>query len=453
MPGVQDLRPYQREDLRFFAQLNTGALLSEQRTGKTPTALLILQEKQVQKILIVCPASAQYQWAEEFTRWTGKPCLIAIGSLTKRTKIYQSWTHGLVISYDMLRQTDHNELVDLNEILNQEPDAVLLDEAHRIRNPQTKTAKAAFKLMGVPVRFCLTGTPTPNHAHEIWSLLHFLEPHIFKSYWRFIEDYFHTSKQTNPSTGKQYIDIGMPNKIGMEVIHSKLAQVAVQHKRKDVMTWLPDKDYIHVHLPLHDKQRKYLDELADMWETEHIITKGTLDRLIRYRQICLDPGLLDLHGEAPKTTWLLQYLKDYPDRPTIIFSKFTQYIKRLAEKLPGEKGVIIGETPIKTRQEYCRLFQAGQLKLLLINIDAGKEALTLDTAEATIFTDRYPPVGDLAQAEDRFVATTEAKADKPHLIYILSMKGSYETEINRMIQDRLTETDVINNFAKYLRRT
>ena len=448
MPTIEDLRPYQRADLEFFAHTNTGALLSEQRTGKTPTALLILQNKNIKKILIVCPASAIYQWVEEFTNWTGQPCIALVGTPAQRQKLYARWTNGLVIGYDLVRRGAE----DLESILAAHPEAVLLDEAHRIRNPRTQTAKTCFRLIKTPVRFCLTGTPSPNHAYEIWSILHFLLPATFSSYWKFINDYFYTHKEINPATGATYIDIGAPNSTGKVVLHNILSQIAVQHKRKDVMTWLPDKDYSYIRLPMTVEQKRYLDELSDMWETEHVVTKGVLDRLIRYRQICLDPGLLQLQGEAPKTVWLLQYLRDYPDQPTLIFSKFTQYLKRLVTQLPGEKGVIIGETPIKQRQEYCRLFQAGQLKLMLINIDAGKEALTLDTAEATIFTDRYPPVGDLAQAEDRFVATTPDKADKPHLIYILGMKDSYEDEINRMIKSRLSETDIINNFTQYLRR-
>ena len=60
------------------------------------------------------------------------------------------------------------------------------------------------------------------------------------------------------------------------------------------MKWLPKKDYIRIKLPLTSQQAKYLKELEMYFETEHIITQGILDRLIRYRQICLDPGLLNL---------------------------------------------------------------------------------------------------------------------------------------------------------------
>ena len=89
---------------------------------------------------------------------------------------------------------------------------------------------------------------------------------------------------------------------------------------------------------------------------------------------------------------------------------------------------------------------------MLINIDAGKEALTLDSAEVIIFADKYPPYGDIAQAEDRFIATDEAKAGKEHTIYELILKGTYDEELYKLIDIRATSTDVINNYKNYLRR-
>lgn len=85
-----------------------------------------------------------------------------------------------------------------------------------------------------------------------------------------------------------------------------------------------------------------------------------------------------------------------------------------------------------------------------MQIDTCKEAITLDTAEAVIFTDKYPPAVDIAQAEDRFVSTSEGKANKPHIIYDLIMKDTYDEEIYKMVEKRFKEIDVINNYQKYL---
>lgn len=451
MPAYDRLRDYQKTDVDFITRLQAAALFNEQRTGKTPTALSALEQKGIKRSLIICPTSALYQWKDEYEAWLGQPCLVYVGTPAQRQRLLKSWDYGLVIGYEMLRGTG-NKQTDLELILKAEPEAVILDEAHRIKNPKTATAKAVFRLLKVPYRLALTGTPAPNKAHEVWAILHFLYPNTFRSYWKFIGENFNSSRKSNPN-GQVYIDIGAPTAAGAAILKQILSQISTNRKRKEVMPWLPAKDYIKVRLPLTPNQSRYLTELEEMFETEDVVTIGVLDRLMRYRQICLDPGLLDLPGSSPKTDWLVQYFKDYPERPTLVFSKFTSYLLRLSGRLDAiPHALIIGATPVRRRQEACSLFQAGELKLLLINIDAGKEALTLDTAEAVIFTDKYPPVGDLSQAEDRFVSTTQAKADKPHLIYDLIMRGSYEVEIHRLIAERYSETEIINNYRKHLER-
>ena len=105
------------------------------------------------------------------------------------------------------------------------------------------------------------------------------------------------------------------------------------------------------------------------------------------------------------------------------------------------------------REEYVRDFQEGKYNVLIINTMSGKEALTLDRAEAIIFTDLFPPIGAIEQAEDRFIATTEAKKDKPHVIYNLVMADSFDEDIIKLLQERKTETEVINNFRSSLERS
>ena len=77
--------------------------------------------------------------------------------------------------------------------------------------------------------------------------------------------------------------------------------------------------------------------------------------------------------------------------------------------------------------------------------------MTLDKADAIIFTDKYPPVGDIEQAEDRFVATTEDKADKLHIIYELVLKGTYDEQLYELIRQRASSVDAINNFKAYMK--
>jgi SNF2 family DNA or RNA helicase len=453
---LKELRPYQEEDALFLSKLPAGGCFNEQRTGKTPIFLKVCEICKFKRVVIVVPASAIYQWAEEIENWYGGiflqsiPC---VGNFVRRCKLIDEWatTGGiLIISYGCLKTTSKKEGL-AERILKTAPDAIAVDEAHRLRHKGTAQAKAVYKLSKIPRRYALTGTPAPGKSHDIWGILHFLFPHTFRGYWDFISEFYRTIRQQNRD-GHTYIDILDVRPEKKARLNSILKQMSTQRKRKDVMPWLPTKDYQPVKLPLTAEQKKYLKELKEFWETEHITTIGVLDRLIRYRQICLAPELLNLKGSSPKLDWIDDYLSDYPERSTLIFSKFTSFL-RLIKNRHQEVGVIVGDTPIKEREELRLKFQRGDLKVLLLQIDAGKEALTLDTAECIIFTDKYPPSGDIEQAEDRFVATTPERANKPHLIIELMMKGSYDEQLYKLVKEQASETSIINNYKSYMERS
>lgn len=450
-----ELRPYQKEDAEFLVSIPYSACFNEQRTGKTPTALgtIKLRGLENERILIITTASSIPQWAEEYTRWLGKPCVTCVGTPTQKRKAIEQWTHGLVISIDSFKETASSKGL-IEPILKLKPMQIILDEAHKIKNPKSANAKALFKTSHVPYRLALTGTPASGKPYDIYSILRFLYPQEFRSYWNFLDEYFIIEENVvyqggQPRTFKTYERF----KKGKDIeLQNLLSTFSTQRKRKDVMPWLPDKYYEKVKLEPNKEQKKYLKDLEETYTTENITTTGTLDRLIRYRQICLDPGLLDLKGKSPKTEWILQYVKDYPNESIIIFSKFTSYLCRLAEQLDTTWALLIGSTPIKERGQFVKDFQEKKFQVFLINLDAGKEALTLDVAETTIFADKYPPIGAIEQAEDRFIASTPDKAHKAHKIVELMLVGTFDEQLYELLKRRKSETDIINNYKYYIER-
>ena len=446
------LRPYQREDVEFLKNKQTAGCFNEQRTGKTPTIVTVCKEKNFNRVLIVCPASALYPWQTEYKKWTGMSATVVTGTPAQKQTIVNDWTEGaLIISYGSLK-TKSTALLEY--ILLKKPDACIIDEAHRIKDRTTANAKAVFELAKyIPNRYALTGTPAPNKPEEIWSILHFINPKLYRSYWSFISDFFITHVQSN-GQGRVFkqIDYLRPSRVA--ALQTILNDCATQRKRKDVMPWLPEKEHQRILLPATKEQQKYLTDLQDYFETGDVVTQGILDRLIRYRQICLHPALIGLKGKSPKLDWIKDYLADYPERPTILFTKFTSFIHILDEDLTKSNikhAIIVGATSAEDRYKAVNDFQSGKNNFLILNIDAGKENLTLDRAEAAIFTDKFPPVGDLEQAEDRFIATTEDKANKAHVIYELVIQGTYDEQLYDLIEKRAAAIDAINNFKTYMK--
>ena len=73
-------------------------------------------------------------------------------------------------------------------------------------------------------------------------------------------------------------------------------------------------------------------------------------------------------------------------------------------------------------------------------------------AETTIFCDKYPPIGSIEQAEDRFVASTKDKSHKNHKIIELMISGTFDEQIYKLLEQRKSETDIINNYNLYLKK-
>jgi SNF2 family DNA or RNA helicase len=205
---IPPLRDYQREDVEFLKKHPRMACFNEQRTGKTPISIRALTERGLTKILVICPKSAIYPWADEFTRWSGLPAVALTGTPHKKYDIISEWKiGGLIAGYDSIKETKRSSGL-LEHILNQKPQAAILDEAHRIKDRTTANAKMAFELSKhIEYLLALTGTPAPNKPHEIWSILHFLEPMNFRSFWNFVTEYCYTRRITG-QRGQAYIDIG-----------------------------------------------------------------------------------------------------------------------------------------------------------------------------------------------------------------------------------------------------
>lgn len=441
-------------------QRDTLGVFNEQRTGKTPTSLVALHLKSQGRIVVVATASMLYKWAEEARRWTGRPVYVYDGTPRQRDLVFRSYAaepHGvLIISYDLFKLTKRSSGMR-EKILNTSPQGLIVDEAHRCVGRDTANFKSLRYMNKIPHRLYLTGTPAPNHPSQVWAILAMIEPHTFTSYWRFVEQYFQTEEQRLPyhvavkagkKTFTQVVDF-LPDKKQDYV--ELLNEYSIMRKRSEVMPWLPPKEPpTRIRLPLTLQQQKYLKELSTYYETEHVITQGVLDQLLRLRQVCLAPRLLDLKGESPKLAWLGQYLRDYPERSVVVFSRFTQFLTLAKQELGGDVGVISGNVSASERNVLIKQFQEGMLKVLLIQIDAGKEGLTLDYADTLIFTDTYPPASDILQARDRIVATSPERVKDSEIIELM-MADSYDEVLYDLVEQRVSLTDVANNYIHYLK--
>ena len=438
------LRQYQEDDVLKMMANDCIGNFSEQRTGKTPTTCVALARRNLKHILIICPASLCYVWKEAWKTWTGETAYVLQST---KENISLPWDTALIVNYEKFRGTAKNDEV-CKKILAWYPEAVVVDEAHRMKDRKSLTALRLKYFNHVPVRIALTGTPATNRPWDVWSILNWLFPKEYSSYWKFVNEYFDEEVIWVAGTPHRQPAKFKPGRA--KILQEKLDAKCVQHKRAEVMEWLPDEEApTEVILPATKQQLDAIDHLMTYFEYKDIVTKTVLDNLIRVRQICAAPEILGIKGKSPKLEWLLQYLKDYPEKQVLVFSNSKKFLKYIDPNIKAKHAIIHGEVPPLYRGEIVRKFQRGEVKVLLCQTQACKEGLTLDAADVSIFMDVYPPSADYLQAKDRMIATTPDRVKPKELIHVM-LQDTYDVQCYKLVGRNVDETAIINDYKQHI---
>lgn len=437
----EKLREYQAQDVNFLLQRDCLANFSEMRTGKTPVMCQVIEKRNV-KTIIICPTSICLQWVDEIHRWTGLKAETT-GRMTpaKRKGLYVRFLKDefnvLVMSVGIAR-------ADRDKLLTTGAKMLVIDEAHFLRNYKTAQSNGIYALSKqMDYRYAITGTPATNKPDDVYGILKFLQPEKYPSYWQFVERYFTISetpfgmkvgKFISPDRKKEFYEI--------------VEEISVQRKRKEIMQWLPEKQYQTVRLEMDKKQRKAYDQMLETFEVEDtkISASSVLGQLTRLRQITVAPSMLDLDIPSAKEEYLMEWLKDNPTEQVIIFSNFSSYLKKLHQKIGNlDNALITGETHQEDRAGIVKAFQAGKINVILANIQAAGTGLTLDAAGTVIFLDRAYTPTDNQQAEDRIVATTQQSNQNTLIIDLVCIK-SVDEKILKMVKNKENITNIVNDY-------
>lgn len=436
------LRPYQKQDVNFLIQKDSGASFSEMRTGKTPTMIQVLEKRNVPSIVVV-PSSLTHMWVDEIHKWSTMDA-VTTGNMTPsaRKKLYYRFSIGeinvLVISKG-IASMDVAELEALGAQM------MVIDEAHFLRNYKTNQSNAMYRLgKNMKYRYALTGTPATNKPDDLYGILKYLQPSKYPSYWQFVERYFVIA---DSPFGKKIGDFVTP--LRKKEFHELVEEISVQRKRKDVMDWLQGKQYQTIKLEMGNKQAKAYKQMKGQFEIEEsdISAPSVLAQLTRLRQLTVAPSMLDLDIPSVKEEFILEWLENNPTEQVVIFSNFTSYLKQLHMRL-NQGDLITGETPQEHRKLIVDGFQAGKFKVLLANIQAAGVGLTLDKAGVVIFLDRAYTPTENDQAEDRIVATTK-ESNQEALIIDLVCKGTVDEKIIKMVKEKKNITQIVNDYKSF----
>jgi len=148
---LKTLFPFQKIGAAFLTKSRQALLADEPGVGKTVQVLSAVEILNLMRILVICPASVISGWIKEIIECLGE------GALSRFT----------IISY--------NKAKEYSEV-NQSYDALVLDEAHYLKTPDSQRTQAVFgNEKGLARRakyvWALTGTPIPNRPRELYPVL------------------------------------------------------------------------------------------------------------------------------------------------------------------------------------------------------------------------------------------------------------------------------------------
>ncbi len=429
--GLQaTLRPYQREGLAWMQRLRKsgagGILADDMGLGKTLQTIAHLQTEVSEgradiPSLVIAPTSLMGNWKREIQKFA--PGLKVVGY--HGPKRHGRWSK--VKDADIVLTSYPILVRDAEQLASRDWHFMVLDEAHVIKNPRSRSHAAACAIESRH-RLCLTGTPVENHLGELWALFHFLGDDILGSQLDFRERY------RNPI--EQYGD-----EERLETLYQSVSPFILRRNKSEVAKELPPKTQLFQPVELEGKQRELYEAIRIAAHTQvraTIRSKGIaastvtiLDALTKLRQLCCDPRLVRMDAarfvrESAKYRACMELIETQlaAGHRILLFSQFTTMLGLIGEGLQEKDTpflMLTGQS--KNRQQLVDRFESGERDVFLISLKAGGVGLNLTSADTVIHYDPWWNPQAQAQATDRAYRIGQ---QRPVFVYDLYVAGSVE---------------------------
>jgi DNA excision repair protein ERCC-6 len=473
------LYPHQKECLEWLHLLherNTGGILGDDMgLGKTVQIASFLgamvQSGRVHVMLLACPASVLLQWVRELHKWYPPLRVVLLhgsgSGVTSAGRTYEQLvnevtiprddernTGGIIVTtYENLRQYQHF-FMDINW------DYVILDEGHRIRNPDAEITLVCKQLRTVH-RIILTGTPIQNRLKELWSLFDFVYPGKLGTLPTF-EDEFVLPIRTGGYASASRMQVVMAYKCAL-VLRDLIQPYMLRRTKKEIqdVTNIPEKKEQIIFCKLSDAQRADYQTFLRSSEVEKVLALQIrpFRAISILRHICNHTDLLSTTGQtesgchslsagarrhedpdfgSPERSGKMQVLakileiwKQQKHR-VLIFTQTRKMLDILQRFVTFELGYstcrLDGTTNVRERQRLLDTFNASDSNIFafLLTTKAGGIGVNLVGADRVlIFDPDWNPSTDI-QARER---SWRIGQTKNVTIYRLITSGTIEEKI------------------------
>lgn len=403
----------------------------EQGTGKTIPALVrlleLLKHKQINDALVVAPKSTLGAWERDIEKFDEDDQQILKKSIT-------------LVNYDLVWRRDS---------FKKPWGAIVLDEAHFIKNRSSKRSQALLKLgVNAKYKYILTGTPIGNGQLEnIWSQYCFLKPYIERgrvastifggTYPKFSDRYCILNQYHQPYAYRNVNEL-------QDIIN----QYSYRVKKIDCLD-LPEKlpdEIVEVEL-VEKKLYKELHQESTLADFE-ILAENSLSRMIKLRQLASgfinnDGEILDVKCEKLN---ILEELITGLDKKVVIFAQFTHSIDQinaLMKALNIRTLVLDGRSKDKT---IWRQFQTDEsIQVIICQYDTACAGIDLFASDTIIYYEPTLKSNTLEQSRDRIHRT--GQKNKCSYIHLIT-KGTIERDIYRALAGYSDFTEKL--FTEYM---
>ena len=408
------LRAYQQQGvswLRFLKEAGLGGILADDMgLGKTLQTICVLGARS----LVVCPTSVLPNWAAELKRF--RPSL--------KVSVYHGPGRALDEAADVTITTYSILRLDAAVLSGRTWEAVVLDEAQAIKNPESQVARAAFGLKA-NLRLALSGTPLENRLEELWSLMHFTNPGLLGGRREF------NDKVAQP------ISEGQPE--AAERLRRRIRPFVLRRLKREVAPELPPRTEAVMHVALDERERGVYDSVmaATRKEVVTLLNEGgsvlkALEALLRLRQAACHSALVP--GQQAASSSKVQTLVEALDtavsdgHKALVFSQWTSLLDLIEGPLK-QAGIAFERLDGTTtnRGEITTRFQTAEgAPVLLMSLKAGGTGLNLTAADHVFLMDPWWNPAVEAQAADR---AHRIGQERPVMVYRLVSQGTVEERI------------------------
>lgn len=429
------LKEYQIKGLQWMISLYNnnlnGILADEMGLGKTIQTIslityLIERKQQPGPYLVIVPLSTLTNWNLEFEKWAPSVSRIVYKGppnvrKTQQDKIRQGKFQVLLTTYEYIIK-DRPILSKIKWF------HMIIDEGHRMKNSNSKLSATIQTYYNTRFRLILTGTPLQNNLSELWAMLNFVLPTIFKSVTTF-DEWFNTPFAN--TGGQDKMELTEEEQIlVIRRLHKVLRPFLLRRLKKDVEKDLPDKTEKVIKCKFSALQSKLYKQMVT--HNKLVVSdgkggktgaRGLSNMIMQLRKLCNHPFVFDivenvmnplsisndlLWRTAGKFELLDRILPKYQatGHRVLMFFQMTAIMDIMEDYLRYRKMEYLrldGTTKSDERSDLLHEFNAPDSKyfMFLLSTRAGGLGLNLQTADTVIIYDSdWNPHQDL-QAQDR----------------------------------------------------